>query len=249
MSYVYRTERMLGSYDGVEKEYIVQLIADENGELSDPRDADNFTLIYGDHRHYTIGNGKPPSEHQYILDRGGIRLLWRYMRLFGDPANEHSKVLAFTKLGMIDHSGISYYTVEMGSSAEHWADPGGWDSGAVGYVYITQKQWDLIGGGDPYEAVDSEVKFPLGNVPVQKQRVWHMLEVEVDTYDDWARGNVWGLVATEPCDHADEHGSDESRADCPHAPTAESIWGYVGDPDDAWRDLASDMGLHEAVVA
>jgi hypothetical protein len=237
--YVHRTERLV-DHEG--NTIIVQVVADEDGSACDPRDNDNYTRIYGDHRHYTIGDGKPPSEHQYILDRGGIRLLYRYMRLLGDPANKHSKVLAFTKLGMYDHSGITVYTSPMGSSAEHWADHGGWDSGAVGYVYIAQDRWDLLGGGDPYEAVDGEAKFPLGNIPIKQQRVWHNLEAEVDEYDDWCKGNVWGVVWTKPCDHADEHSSDETMARCPHA-ESDSVWGFIGDPDKVWPDALEYAGV------
>lgn len=238
--YVHRTERMR---DGDGNELIVQLVADTTGG-DGPRENDNFTHIYGDHRHYTIGDGKPPSEHEYILNRGGIRLLYRYMRLFGDPAHKHSKVLAFTKLGMYDHSGITVYTVPMGRSAEHWADSGGWDSGTVGYVYITQARWDELNPGvDPFEEVDGEAKLPLGSVPVKQQRVWRILEAEVDEYDDWCRGNVWGIVASKPCDHADEHSSDESIASCPHSETTDSVWGFIGDPDDVWPDALEYVGV------
>jgi len=243
--YVYQTERMVDS-DGTE--LIVQLAADTFGG-DGPREDDNFTHIYGDHRSYTIGDGKPPSEHQYILERGGIRLLYRYMRLFGDPAHKHSKMLAFKKLGMLDHSGITFYTVEIGRDATHWVDYGGWDSGAVGYVYITQARWNELGGGDPDEQVDGEWKAPLSSIAITQRRADRMLEVEVDTYDDWAKGNVWGIVAFKPCDHEDEHGSDESIASCPHSPTIESIWGYIGDPDDAWRDLTADIGMKPRVTS
>lgn len=236
--YVHQTERMV-ALDGTE--VIVQLAADTFGG-DGPREDDNFTCIYGDHRRYTIGDGKPPREHEYILDRGGIRLLYRYMRLFGDPVTK-SKVLAFAKLGMIDHSGISFYTVPVGSSATHWADYGGWDSGAVGYVYITQSRWDYMGGGDPNEPVDGEVKFPLGSVPVKVTRAARILEQEVETYDLWSQGNVWSLVATQPCDHPDQHRSDKMIAACPHSPVYESLGGYIGYPDDAWRDMTADLGL------
>lgn len=243
--YAYKTERVVDG-DGIE--LIARLIADEGG-FGDPREDDNFTHIYGDHRNYTIGDGKPPSEHQYILERGGIRLLYRYMRLFGDPAHKHSKVLAFKKLGMIDHSGISFYTVSIGSSATHWADHGGWDSGAVGYVYITQERWDYLGGGDPDEQVDGEWKAPLGSIAITQRHADRMLEAEVETYDNWARGNVWWLSVVKPCD---EHGDDmplEAIADCPHSEFVDSISGFIGDPDDAWRDMTADLGLREQVTA
>jgi hypothetical protein len=242
--YVHRTERMR---DGDGNELIVQLVADTLGG-DGPRENDNFTRIYGDHRHYTIGDGTPPSEHMSILERGGLALLHRYMRRFGDPITR-SKVLAFKKLCMLDHSGITFWTADMGTSPYHWTDPGHWDSGSVGYVYITQARWDELGGGDPFEAVDGEVKLPLGSVPVKQQRVYRMLDAEVEEYDDWSKGNVWGIVTSTPCDHADEHDTDEQRADCPHAERGDSVWGFIGDPDDVWPDACESVGLDSRVPA
>jgi hypothetical protein len=208
MTYVDRTERI--------GELIVQVVADDTGATS-PRDNDNITQIYGDHRSYIIGDGTPPSEHAYILERGGVRLLWRYMRRYGDPADKFSPLLAFTKLSMLDHSGISFYTTAVGESSTHWSDYGGWDSGGVGYVYVSRKAWDTMHGGD--SALADEV-----------------IAAEVKEYDDWASGNVWAYRVVKPCDHADEHDSDEEIADCPHAEIVDDCYGFIGDPKYAWDE-------------
>jgi len=230
--YAYTTERV--------GDQIVQVIADENP--MSPREWDNFTEIYGEHRSYDIGDGKPPAEHMRILERGGIALFWRYLRRFGDP-RDGSKVLAFAKLGMIDHSGVSFYTVDVGQSGVHPIDYGGWDSGSVGYVMITQKRWDELGGSDPNEPVDGEVTIGFGRIPVKVTRARHILDTEVEEYDDWSRGNVWGIVVSKPCDHADEHDTDEERADCPHSEVTDSVWGFIGDPDDVLRENRGDLGV------
>lgn len=226
--------------DGTERigDLIVQVFADTYGDSSSPRDFDNVTEIYGDHRHYEIGDGKPPASHQNILERGGIRLLYRYMRRFGDPESK-SPVLGFRKLNMLDHSGITFYLGEIGTSSAHWADPGGWDSGSVGYVFITRARWDEHAGSDPFEEVEGEHQFPLGSVPVKEQRWLNLLKAEVQEYDDWAKGNVWAFRVVKPCDHADEHGNDESIADCPHAEVIESVFGFIGDPKYAWEEARS----------
>lgn len=208
--YIDRTER-IGSL-------IVQVVADTTG-ASDPRDNDNIARIYGEHRRYAIGDGEPPAEHRRILERGGVAMLYRYMRRYG--AEDYSPMLAFSKLAMLDHSGISYYTVEIGRSSHHWSDSAGWDSGTVGYVYVNRKNWDTMHGGDI--AIADEV-----------------IAAELKEYDDWARGNVWGFVISRPCDNADEHETDEEIADCPHAETVESVWGFVGDPEYCWESAKEE---------
>lgn len=237
--YVYETKRV--------GDLIVQVVADTDGQASDPRGNDNSTEIYGESRHYTIGDGKPPSEHMYILERGGLALLARYMRRFGDP-RDGSKVFAFRKLCMLDHSGVTFWTADIGQSPYHWTDSGGWDSGSVGYVIVTEKNWRLMmGDADPFAPVDGEIDFPLGPVPAKVTHVERVIRGEVKEYSDWAGGNVWGYVITKPCEHADDHATDEAIAECPHAEVVDSCWGYIGDPDDVITDaLLEAQGYVEA---
>lgn len=229
--------------DGTERigDLIVQVFDDEMAYAMNPReDTEPVTEIYGEHRSYEIGDGKPPLEHMRILERGGIVLLYRYMRRFGDPNNDNSPVLGFRKLNMLDHSGVTYYIGEIGTRSSHWTDPGGWDSGTVGYVFISRKRWDERAGGDPFAVVDGEEAFPLGKVPVKEQGWLHLLKAEVQEYDDWAKGNVWAFRIVKPCDHADEHDTDESIADCPHSETVGAVGGYIGDPKYAWEEARSE---------
>jgi len=192
----------------------VRICYDEGGSDS-PRDWDNVTKIYGEHRSYTIGDGDPPPEHKEVLERGGLRLLYRWLRRYGD-------IIVFAKLGMLDHSGISFYPVLMGDSATHWVDYGGWDSGCVGYVYVAREDWvKCCGDTDPFEMVDGEAKFPLGSVPVKVARAWRVLEDEVETYSDWANGQVFGYIIEKPHDCGTEH--------CPHDTVLDSCWGFIGD--------------------
>ena len=91
--YIYETERV--------GDLIVQVVSDVNGFADNPRDESNIAHIYGSHRRYTIGDGEPPSDHMRALERGGTRLLYRWLRLT-------EGIVAFTKVGMYDHSGVSY---------------------------------------------------------------------------------------------------------------------------------------------
>jgi hypothetical protein len=191
--YVHSTERV--------GDLIVQVVADSICNDS-PREWDNLTCIYGSHRSYTIGDGDPPPDEKEVLERGGIRLLYRWLR-------RYKSVVAFKKLAMYDHSGISFYTVNMGSDGHHAFDAAGWDSGVVGYVYITKKRLEEMGS------------------PIEK--VEEYLEQEVETYNSWATGDVWGYVVTKPCDHDHDGDSDEEIAACPHSERLDSCWGYIGD--------------------
>jgi hypothetical protein len=199
-------------------ELIVQVFADDTGATS-PREWDNLAAIHGSHDRYEIGDGEPPAEHMRALERGGLVMLYRYMRRYGDTSTEGNPALvAFRKLCMLDHSGVTYWTAELGTSSRHWSDSAGWDSGAVGYAYINRARWDAMMGADTdmstaVEAIDGEVK----------------------EYADWASGNVWAYRVLKPCDHTDEHDSDEERADCPHAEEVDSCYGFIGDPSYAWE--------------
>lgn len=229
MTYVHKSELV----DGL----IVQVVADESG-MGDPRENDNFTEIFGEYRYLDMPT--PPSEHLRVLERVGLRGLVRFMRLFGDP-RDGSKVLAIKQLGLYDHSGITVWTEDIGSRKAHMFDPGGWDTSHVGYVLITQKRWDYMGGGDPEELVDGIAKIGFGRIPIKVRRADHILDAEIDEWDDWLTGNVWGYVITKPC--ADEHHEDddlEEIARCPHSETIDSCWGFVGDPDYAWTEAVAE---------
>lgn len=213
-SYVYETRRA--------GDLIVQVVNDDNADASNPRDWDNLSHIYGSHRDYTIGDGEPPADHMRALERGGIRLLYRWLR-------RYHGLVAFTKLGMYDHSGVTFYAVPLGNDPTHAFDHGGWDSGAVGYAYVDAKRLDEVGT----DAADAE----------------RVMLAEIQEYASWAEGSVWGYVVSKPCDHADEHDSDEDIARCPHSETLDSVWGFIGEPGDVMPDaIAAAEGL-EGVTA
>lgn len=209
MTYIDTTQRV--------GDLIVQVIADEDASYANPRDNDNLCRIYGNHRSYTIGDGKPPEDEDRALQRGGVALLYRWLR-------RYKGVVAFTKLGMLDHSGITFYPVALGSRGAHPQDYGGWDSGIVGYAYVDAKGLEAMGT----DAADAE----------------RVMLSEIEEYDDWAKGNVWGYTVTKPCDHADEHDSDEDIVRCRHSEILDSCYGYIGDPKDCLTDALSAAQWH-----
>lgn len=136
-----------------------------------PRDWCNATEMVCWHRRYDLGDRQPNSTEIDALERGGLRLLERYLRLC-------EGVVALQPLGLIDHSGISMYV----GGGSHWCDPGGWDSGTVGFVYVPR---DNICGTTEEHAAD-------------------VLRQDVKVYDDFLRGNVAGyVIGDEKDDHLD----------------------------------------------
>lgn len=209
---------------------IVQVFADTTG-VGDPRDGDNFTDILIAHRRYRLGdrNEATPGEDE-AFEHGGPAALRKHL------ARQPEGLVAFSMLGMLDHSGVSIYTIADDSRGTAIGDSAGWDSGVAGWAFITRKQWDLIGGGDPEEMVDAEVRVGMGKLPVKRRQADVVLEAEIEEYNDWLTGNVWAFRVVKPCDHADEHDTDEQIADCPHSEEIESCYGFVGDPKYAWEE-------------
>ncbi len=68
-----------------------------------------------------------------------------------------------------------------------------WDSGQVGFIYCTQKEIDFEWGGD-------------------KKRAEEYLRQEVETYDKYLTGDVYGITVTNPKDGEE----------------IENCWGFYG---------------------
>lgn len=193
----------------------VTVYYDENGYASNPRDESTLAVIHGDHRNYTIGDGKPPSDEQDALDRGGLRLLVRYLRLC-------KGAVAIRAVNLYDHSGVSYSTGEVEAAGRH-----GWDSGTAGYAYVTREAWAETGRTDdptaPYTRDEGEDKRRFDGLTNAEAAI----EWEVKEYGSWANGEVYGYTVVRP--HCD-------NADCPHHEEIDSCWGFIGDPDDAMAE-------------
>jgi hypothetical protein len=109
---------------------------------------------------------------RYVFDQDG-------RQDFGDPADflrlarRHRWI--FIPAGMIDHSGIRLYE---GSGSPHPYDPDGLDSAQVGYIYATR-----------------ESMARMGTTPQRAKRV---LRQELEAWDQYVSGDVWGVVVTGP---------------------------------------------------
>jgi hypothetical protein len=102
-------------------------------------------------------------------------------------------------LYLYDHSGITI-------STSPFSCP--WDSGQVGWIYCTK--------GD----MDSEWIGLSGQEKEERSEV--LLKGEVETYDQYLRGDIYGykISKVSTCDHGHEHKEE-----------VESIWGFYGQED------------------
>lgn len=117
-------------------------------------------------------------------------------------------------LSLYDHSGI---TMSVGSDR-------GWDRGQVGWIYITKEK----------------VRKEYGWKNLSKQRIEKIekyLKAEVETYNKYLTGQVYGFVVTEhgTCKHC---GAD-LEADI------DSCWGHFMDSDELLKDVKEEVQGYE----
>ena len=173
------------------KGYTVAIHYDHEYGSGNPRDADNLGIMLAlGHRNYTLGdasvNGGYSNREEYqqleaahnaLMERLPTRLALRAFCLYLKVYHGASVILP---LGLIDHSGISMY---VGGGA-HPMDPGGWDSGMVGFIFDTEQTRETT-GCTPENGFDAE-KIEQG------------LRDEVQNYDMYLTGQVYGYVITDP---------------------------------------------------
>lgn len=161
-----------------------------------PREDDNLGIIVGWHRRYTIGDQQPKcSPHEFleglardvdtsieeIEDRVdpinahwyGQDSRWKdianaYLKKRYDKALDDNYVIL--PLHMYDHGNVSLSTGSFSCP---------WDSGQVGYVYVTKEKVTEKYGDWTAETIAKATKC---------------LEGEVETYSQYINGDVYGYV-------------------------------------------------------
>jgi len=173
----------------------------EPDELSgDPREAfDHFSTLACWHRRANLGDRQPTEAETDALSRGMLRdrngrvldetggfyVLARYLR-------RYEGAVYVAPLGLYEHSGM---TMWLGGGTSPF-DAQGWDSGTVGFVYVTNADLDRC-GRDPVLSPEEQAK--------------RIAEQEVEEYDQYLRGDVWGYIVE---DERGEH--------------LDSCWGFYG---------------------
>lgn len=111
--------------------------------------------------------------------------------------NEQGDIIKIP-LYMLDHSGISL-------STKSFNDP--WDSGMIGFIYANK------------DKIKQEFNVKrIGKRTLTK--VQNIFNSEIDTYDQYVNGNVYGFVLSKvsKCDHDEDH---KEQID--------SCWGFYGE--------------------
>ena len=124
-----------------------------------PREWDNIGTMVCFHRRYNLGD-----EHEF-----------RTPDDIQEFVKENPSIVI--PLYLYDHSGITMNTVGFG----HTIDPGEWDSGQVGWIYVT------------LEKVRKEHDWKLITKERRKRIQKHLL-LEVETYDQYLTGQVFGFI-------------------------------------------------------
>lgn len=158
------------------------------------------------HRRYHLGDmedGRPISRYynepiDLLYELAGVDRdeYWEEHDKDMSDAELYSKIkekgTVILDLYLYDHSGISMSCSSYVGRAHHAE----WDSGRVGYIYTTKDKIEKEGW--------------------TKEQATKYLEGEVETYDDYLTGNVYGYRIE------DSEGEEK-----------DSCWGYFGSPEDS----------------
>lgn len=182
---------------------------EQDCDASDPReDFDHFATMVCWHRRSSLGDRQPTETEMDALSRKGFPLLQRYLSM-----TEGAVYVA--PLGLYEHSGM---TMWLGGGTSPF-DTAGWDSGTVGFIYITRDQLKAA-GFEPGDTVEGEDVAAM----IARQ--------EVEEYDQFLTGDVWGyIIETVPeCDNDD---CDQEECECgcvchDGAEHVDSCWGFYG---------------------
>jgi hypothetical protein len=157
--------------------YTIKIMPDE--DAADPRENDNVSKMFFWHTRYDLGDSE---------ERNASRASDRFEELAGWDAvgelieEEYGPLAAIVPVSMIDHSGLHLY---VGSGA-HPSDPGGWDSGMIGFAFVTQATVEY----------ERHVDASLRDEDIEWAR--KMIEAELDEYNLYLGGGYVGYVIENP---------------------------------------------------
>lgn len=164
------------------KGYKIKIEPDENPES--PREWDNLGVMVCFHKGYNLGDKQNEYDHNAFES-------WDQLK---DEIIYREDTALILPLYLYDHSGISISVGSFIGRAQHAE----WDSGLVGFIYATK------------EAVKKEygVKRLTKKILEQAEK---LLRGEVETYDQFLTGDVYGYIVEKDNKHLD------------------SCWGFYGE--------------------
>jgi hypothetical protein len=164
----------------------------QQDDPSDPREESNLGLMVCFHHRYRLGDPTTLNSNSF----SGFAALEEHLV-------QDEDAVVILPLFLYDHGGQAISTQSWLGRAPH----AGWDSGQVGFIYVTRDALLREYGGK---------RVTLG----MKERARKVLLSEVETYDQYLHGDVYGysIVRKNTCPTC-EHTEEESLDSC---------WGYYG---------------------
>lgn len=215
----------------------IEIHYDNDCEYANPRQDDNFGIMVNWHDRYILGDVNGRKEYG-----DGEAFLRHLANAYAPPRRDYKnsdmeKVLSVVRrhyivlpLGLYDHSGISIF---VGGRSDIAGDSAGWDTSSIGYIYCSlekaRENWMLPKRAGWKTKVKTKKFIPqkvdsVGKVITPgtygpeyvltlRERAEELLRAEVQCYDDYLTGQVYGYVVK----------GDNGEED--------SCWGFVGDID------------------
>lgn len=212
--YTYHSPFKMKDSEGVE--YTLSIKTDDCPES--PRNWDNLCTMVCWHSRYDLGDKHGfHSMLEFMLDlyREVTGEFWFDKHESDDWQDvynglQKTNLILIKAINMYDHSGITVSTSNGYPYNDHW------DAGCVGFIYVTKKT----------------IFEECGDITEEnwKERADKYIEGEMETYDQYLRGDVYGFTLTkkvtvqEKCPHCEEvirEYDDEIEED--------SCWGFYGD--------------------
>jgi hypothetical protein len=168
------------------KDHTIKIIQDDDSES--PREWDNLGKMVCKHRDYKLGDEQIPED--YFSDKLGDTVYLDNLKEVQNWITEiYGKIAVILPLYLYDHSGISI------STSDNYPYNDRWDSSTIGFIFVT------------YEMLRKEYnKKRVSKRMIREAK--RILMGEVETYDQYLTGDVWGYDTEE-----------------------DSCWGYYGQED------------------
>jgi hypothetical protein len=157
----------------------------QDTDPTDPREWDNLGIMIAKHRNYSLGDTKEADEIPSDIE--SLQELRDYLK-------KEKGATVLLPLILYDHSGISMH---VGSRGDIVGDEAGWDTSPLGFIYTTDARIK--------EAYDVKKVTPATREKAEKS-----LRGEVETYNQYLTGDVYGYDYEAPNGEGD------------------STWGYYG---------------------
>lgn len=189
------------------------------------RDWDNIGTMVCYHTRYDLGDCKstregpstiiPHTDVRYDCSSDGAEAFVEWAQ---EALKQGTIVLA--SLELYDHSGITMRVCDWNEEA-FGRGRTGWDSGIVGWIFITKEQ--------------AGKEFILKDGETWQERARKAIEGEVETYDNYLRGDVYGYnLARLSAYTVVENGVETVRfSSDAEWQDIDNCWGYYGDDHDA----------------